>query len=331
MMRFFLIALVVALTPLTAMGRAPDGVLDVIRTPNEGMPVILKAGETFDATLTGQAPLQLRGSGDAIPLSPQWTANPNGTVSGRCTIPENVAPGEYALEAQRADGVDAVARAVYVVEEFSVDYAFVQLTDCDTAPGESPILRDLIAAINESEAAFAVITGGLTAHGAPEEYQEFLSILSQCQKPTFVCPGTIDGPLYDAYFSARTYTFAYGDDGYLVFDTSGDPPAPDLGTQSGLIQQSRRAIKASRWSVGITHRYDPRMGMRAQLALFVDDPLDHLFFGHWRRASREGEKKVFWATTPMTATPAASDAALRVIQMSPRRIAIQEPSYLAEP
>jgi hypothetical protein len=83
----------------------------------------------------------------------------------------------------------------------------------------------------------------------------------------------------------------------------------------------------ARWIVGFSHRYEIGQGIRSQLILFVDNPLDHLIFGHWHRDS---EDVVPWGTTPYTSTPAAINGTMRYFDVSPRGVSSRRPERVAE-
>jgi hypothetical protein len=144
--------------------------------------------------------------------------------------------------------------------------------------------------------------------------------------PTFVCPGNHDRLAlnYENFFGPVAYTFTYGPDGYLSFDTKDFMIADSIGGQDADLQRMRREIKASRWSIGISHRYDPSMGMRAQLALFVDDPLDFLLFGHWHRENTEDQIRVPWNTTRISVVPAAINGEMRLIDVATGRLVFRD-------
>jgi hypothetical protein len=112
--------------------------------------------------------------------------------------------------------------------------------------------------------------------------------------------------------------FWFGKDGFLSYDTKDYSSASELGPQDGLLEVYRRAIKPARWSVGLTHRYEPMQGIRSQLVLFVDDPLDFLLFGHWHRENTAEQRAVPWGTTPITVVPAAINGRYRLIDVTER-------------
>jgi len=213
------------------------------------------------------------------------------------------------------------------------DYPVVHVTDvhigkANRDPAPDVMFRRLIEHVNGIKAAFVLITGDVTENGTPEQFRTFIEILDTCVLPTFVCVGNHDrqGLNYENTFGPLVYSFQYGPDGFLVFDTKDFITADNLDAQVGELQRLRRAIKPSRWSIGVTHRYEPSMSMRSQLVLFVDDPLDGLLFGHWHRESEV--KSVPWGTTPIVVTPAAVDGAWRLILVTQTGIHPQEVQML---
>jgi hypothetical protein len=321
-----------------ALAREPDGTLSTVLTPNNGRPSIVTPGATFEVVLTEKAQLELASEAGTVSLlAVDWDQMPGGRMKARCTLPTNVHPGPYALHATIGDRMDRNVRSVFVRESFPEHYAVAHITDTDIGsrrdePPSEAIFRDIIRAVNNSRAAFVLVTGDLTEGGTPDQFTKFIEILDLCELPTFVCPGDSDlrGGLYEKVFGPTEYLFRFGADGYLSFSMHGPDGADDYTTRIADLELFRRAIKPARWSIGFTHRYDPSMDMRSQLILFVDDPLDHLVFGHWRRANREGEKTVAWGTTSIAVTPAASDGALRIIDVSPVGIHHRPAQYVAD-
>lgn len=323
----------------TAVARLPDGTLWIIQTPNNGVPVLVTPGGVFEARLTQQAALWLTGPQGAVKPTVEWIDLPGAQVEARCTVPADAEPGCYALEAVLADGVDRNNRAVFVRPSFPEQYMFAHLTDTHIgrdpagqrrASGTTPhsSLRSLLTMCADAKAEFVIVTGDLTHGGNPEEFRSFIEALDSCPLPTFVCAGNHDRQklYYEQIFGPLVYSFAFGQDGYLVFDTKDFVTADELGEQDAVLELSRRALKPCRWTIGITHRYESNMGMRSQIALFVDNPLDYLLFGHRHRENPPEEKTVPWGTTPITVTPAAVDGVVRFVDVTsagvrPRHVA----------
>jgi len=318
---------VLILLSATALAREPDGALSLIRTPNNGVPALVLPGEAFEAILADKASLRLAGVVPAPKLALTWSGLPGGRVKARCQVAADTRPGAYALEAVAGNDIDRNVRAVYVLESFPEAYVVAHVSDphIGSNPHERPsevIFRDVIQAVNGSEAAFVLISGGLTESGNADQFRRFLEILDTCVAPTFVCPGEHDRKAlnYEDTFGPLTYLFRFGDDGYLSFDTKDFVTADPLCRQDADLQIYRRAIKGARWSIGFTHRYEPDMGMRSQIILFVDNPLDLLLYGHVQRSNREGETHVPWGTTRTIITPSAINGSVRMIDVTPRGI-----------
>ncbi|MDQ1255611.1 MAG: Metallophos protein [Candidatus Hydrogenedentes bacterium] len=324
-------ACVLVLLAASAAAREPDGTLGLIQTPNNGMPALVRAGETFDAVLRQQAALRLTGVDGELAV--EWQTLPGGHARGKCLVPAGTPPGCYALEAD----ADRNARAVYVYDAFPDTYAIAHLSDTHIGSGKGErtpeaILGDVLAAVNASGAAFALVTGDLTHGGEPDQFRAFIEALDTCTLPTFVCPGNHDRTAlnYERFFGPLVYSFRFGQDGYLSFDTKDFNTADELGTQDADLEILRRAIKPCRWSIGFTHRYEMSMGMRSQLILFVDNPLDVLIFGHWHRANTEDEERVPWGTTHITVVPAAVNGSMRLIDVGPPGFQFREPERVAK-
>ncbi|GMV91223.1 MAG: hypothetical protein AMXMBFR82_10010 [Candidatus Hydrogenedentota bacterium] len=324
------VLLLVLLTTFCSVSHARDanGLLDIIITPNDGMPALLLPGETFEVVATRQAELSLSSESGTISLEAEWTGLPGERSKAICRVPEEVAPGGYALQAAAEGATDTNLRSVFLFDAFPDRYTVAHVTDTHVGSGRhertsEAIFQDVVNAVNESGAAFALVTGDLTENGEAAQFKSFIEILNTCTLPTFVCSGNHDRKElnYEQAFGPDTYMFWFGKDGYLGFDTKDFYVADDLRGQPADLQVYRRALKPARWAIGFSHRYEADMGMRAQLALFVDDPLDWFIFGHWHRENTEAEQTVPWAgatrPTPITVTPAAINGVIRLFEIGP--------------
>ncbi|GMU91341.1 MAG: hypothetical protein AMXMBFR4_03990 [Candidatus Hydrogenedentota bacterium] len=324
-----------------AAARTPEGPLDILITPNEGVPVMVRPGGAFEvnATIRGELAL-VSGVGEAA-LTPDWSEPFSGRAKARCAVPDGTAAGTYALRIRAGDRSDSNPRAVFVLEAFPERYTFAHLTDTHIGSTRhkrhaDAIFSDAVAAVNASDAQFVIITGDLTDNGEVWQFRKFLDVLNTCRLPTFVCSGNHDRKAlnYEQVFGPDAYSFWFGEDAYLGFDTKDFIVADDLGAQPAELQRLRRAMKPARWSIGFAHRYEADMGMRAQLVLFVDDPLDHLIFGHWHRANTDAERSAPWQgwnrPTPITVTPATVNGSMRYFDVSYGGIVGRPPIRVAE-
>lgn len=316
------LAAMAAFSALAALAgaRAPDGRLDVILTPNNGVPALVKPGQTFDAVLTAKCPLRLQGPEQAYALEVTWEALPGGLHRAQCAARQDVPVGVYALAAEGESRTDTNQRAVYVFSAFPDEYGFAHLSDLHIGSNRHPrpsevILADMVEVVNEAAPTFTIITGDVTEGGETSQYQTLLPLLDRFAMPTLVCPGNHDrdADSYEQYFGPLWYAFEFGADGYLMFDTKDFLIAEEGTEQDANLYLLRRAIRPSRWSVGATHRYDPGMGMRAQLTLFVDDPLDYILYGHWHRGTEGNDKLVHWGTTRIIHSAACIDGKWRMV------------------
>jgi predicted phosphodiesterase len=324
--RLLLAFLAVAYAAWPAFARNEDGTLGLIQTPNNGLPALVLAGDTFDVMLQTEATLRLVDTnGTAVPLEATLEARPGDTFAARCTVPPAAAPGTYGLVAEGNGRSDTNLRAVYVLPEFPEYYIAAHVTDTHVGSNRHPrpsevIVAEVFQAVNTSEVDICFVTGDLTDQGMPEQFRSFLELLDTCTMPTFVVPGNHDRQAlnYEQYFGVLTYSFTYGRDGYLAFDSKDYLVADELGAQDGELEKLRREIKGARWSVGLTHRYEPMMGIRSQLTLFVDNPLDVLLFGHWHHEPAEDQVVIPWGQTKWIVTPAAINGEFRLIDMTAR-------------
>jgi hypothetical protein len=305
------------------MARNLEGELDLLQAPHNGQPALVVPGGNFTMLATQQSPVSLVGAGGTIALQPSWQVATGGRWQASCRVPPSVSPGMYALQMTGKDHPDVNRRAVYVYAQFPEFYAFGHVTDMHIGSQRSGMdssIRNtaILHALNKAEVAFVAVTGDLTDGAGTEQFKLLLRVLDTCQRPTFVCPGNHDrdGEGYERYFGQLTYRFTFGRDGYLAFDTKDYYIADEWGSQDGDLCRFRRELKPCRFTIGLTHRYDPSMGVRSQLILFVDDPLTHLFVGHTHRENKPDEKLVAWGTTPYTMTPAAVSGRYRIVDVA---------------
>lgn len=308
----------------TAQARNADGTLGFLQRPNNGIPALLAGTVDFTVEAQGEATLEISGAGGTYPVTVAWSGDEGGLRHGACSVPAHLPAGLYSLTATHAGGKDTNTRAVAVLPPPEDYYVLAHLSDTHIGSARhkrkaTDILRDEIALINKSGATFCLVTGDLTDNGKPEEFKDFVEVLDGFTIPTFVCPGNHDrdGLNYEKAFGTLDYAFTYGRDGYLSFDTKDYVTAADTGPQAGALETLRRSIKAARWSIGFSHRYEPLQGMRSQLSLFVDNPLDYLLFGHWHRENTEEEKGVPWGRTRISVVPAGINGAFRLVDVTP--------------
>ncbi|MDP7638253.1 MAG: metallophosphoesterase [Candidatus Hydrogenedentes bacterium] len=326
-----------AVLPWIAHARDLDGPLGIITTPNDGMPALVLRGESFPAETTSKAGLLLRSDKAEFPIEPVWTELVTGRFVAACKIPTGVEPGTYSLVARSGETEDTNFRAVFVYESFPDTYTVAHITDTHIGSNRHPrssgaIFADIVDAVNAKAPDLVLVTGDLTEDGDPKQFQSFVSLLNRIEAPTFVCAGDHDrqGRNYEAYFGKVSYAFRFGPDGYLAFDSKDYVVADGLRTEEAELQRLRRSIKASRWSIGFTHRYEPSMGILAQLILFVETPLDFLVFGHWHRENGSEEIAVPWGNTVMRVTPAAIDGRLRYVDIGPKGPKSDEPGVVVQ-
>ncbi len=340
--RIVLGVFLITIVSLPAVARQADGALGLIRVPNSGQPAIVMPGDRVAVHALSRGDLQLVADDATQRLKVDWNDRLDGSFEAEVSIPEDTPSGTYALSMDYQGEFEHNARAVYVIDSFPERYQVAHITDAYIGRDDETTaeLRGVIHAINarykaalvepepESEEepesiplplAFVLFTGDLTADATPKQFSEVVDLLDECLVPTFVVPGVHDanGLVFESFFGPATYRFVYGDDGYLAFDTRDLIPAEDAHPQQGLLERFRRELMPRRWSIGFTHRYDPKMGMRAQMTLFVDAPLDHLLFGHWGRANTDEERATPWGHTGITVSPPVAEGSYRLLEVGP--------------
>lgn len=198
----------------------------------------------------------------------------------------------------------------------------------DSEQAEAADDEEGAAAPRELPFGLAVITGPLTQHGTAEEFTALRMIIDDSPVPVHVAPGPEDmrTGLYTASFGRSPTLARFGADGYLLFDTSDVLPVEDISEQAGALQQMRRSIAGVRWAFGAAHAYSLRMGMRAQMALFIDTPLDALLVSETDVRDETGAPAMPWGQTLVVETPAFARGVVRIIEVYPYGIAPREPA-----
>ncbi len=273
-----LVLVSIAIT-LPAAARNADGTLAVIEYPNCGAPAMVTPGGAFSVRLREKAELFLVSEKTRLPLETRWTGREWGLPTGRCRLPGDLIPGDYTLEAVTPGATDANRGVVHVVENFPDTYTIAQIGALDLRGDDEASftrVRTLLEKAQAAGAVFAVITGGLASEETAGIYRPIVQLLSTAPIPVFTCPETAASPVAATFWGRGGYVFRFGADGYLAFDTTGPFPADENGPQAAWLYRVRRRIRDSRWSIGLTQYYSHAMGIRAQLTLLVDDPLDAL-------------------------------------------------------
>ncbi len=308
------------------LGRNSDGTLGLIKLPNEGIPVVLAKGQDFRVISEEPGNLFLIDiTGKKIPLNPQWAEKESlGKWVAKVWLEKGSSDeNPYSIQLVTKDNrVDINERAVWLFDGFYEYYTFAHVSDIhikstDPSDENSVIFEKIIDKINQSDAQFVLLTGDLTHNGSIDEMKTFLKLLNKFTKPTFVCAGNHDraGDTYEQFFFTSMYAFRYSKDGFIIFDSREYRTADPWDEQDNVLYRYRRELKSSRWTFGVTHRYEFTMGMRTQLTLFVDDPVDFLLYGHTHRENTKEESILPWGKTKVSVVPACKDGFFRIFDI----------------
>lgn len=270
-----LLGLMVVSAAVTASGQS-----GALQWPVAGRPAVVTPGGSFEVAMTGEGAVDLVGTGSPHTLEMVWEEARGGVRRGMATLPEGIAPGNYSLSI----GDETRANAVHVVPAMEDTYAIAVVRRVPPVDGgpPPPVIPDALSAqLTQAAVQLVFVVGPLTDTGSPTELEALQAVIETIPLPVFVCPAEVDmkSGAFEEYFGQPIHALRYASDGYLFL-------GPDLAAQNSAVPQRlgpiyryRRAIRASRWSVGVTGRYGLDWNIRAQMALFVDDPLDYLLAG----------------------------------------------------
>jgi hypothetical protein len=260
-----------------AVAGAPTG----LRWPAPGRPAIVVPGGTMALGLDASGPVRLEREGRAVPLVMDDLPADSGFQDVRVAIPADVETGVYDLVLDAGGTEQRQHRAVHVIREMPGDYAIAVVQGAALVAGEGEAAGGIGARLAASSVALAFAVGPFSRDGAPVDYETVVAVVAALPVPAFVCvaEGEFQQDPSAPPRSDAIHGVVFGQDGFL--NLGGGLPASDPGTLSraGTAHRLRRELRGSRWSVGITSRYGLDWDMRAQLALFADDPLDYLAAG----------------------------------------------------
>ncbi len=263
---------------------AVAGMAEAIEWPRLGRPAVLLPGGLLEVGSREEGALSLEQGGRLTPLKTNWSKAPGAILQGRATVPEDIAPGIYALQLESAGGASSRSGAVHVLAEMPEEYSIAIVRGALSVGGAAavaPLPVDLSTRLREAQVQVVLMLGPLTHTGTDEEYQALETLIAELGLPVFLCPDRSDlrGDDFREQFGNPIYGAAIGRDGFLFLGAG--LPAEDPRTQESLGEAYllRRALRASRWSIGVAGAYGLEWDLRAQIALFVDDPLNALIAG----------------------------------------------------
>jgi len=252
--------------------------------PRPGYPAVVVPGGILEVGASAEGTLSLEGAASSGPLEATWSPGTGTTRIGRAVVPEGTVPGRYAVQLAGAAATAQRAGSVHVLEAFPEDYAIaiVRGVSSDDATGTLPVFpADLNARLSAESAHLAIFLGALTREGSVEEYQALEALLLASDVPVYLCPDPTEArqSAFRNHFGDRIHGVTFGRDGYLLLGAGLMDSDPQTHARLGEAHRLRRALRASRWSVGVAGAYGLDWDLRAQVALFVDDPLNYLIAG----------------------------------------------------
>ena len=305
-----------------------------ILLPRTGAPALVVPGGLLEVTALAEGTLSLEGAGPPISLDATWSPGAGGAQLGRAVVPVGTAPGRYTLLVAGATAPAQREGAVHVLAAFPEDYAIaiVRGAKSDDVGESTPALPvDLGARLSAESVQLAILLGPLTRGGSEEEYVALEALLVASEVPVYLCPDASESrsPIYRKHFGDGIRGVTFGRDGFLFLGAGLTAVDPQSHARLGEAHRLRRAMRASRWSVGVASAYGLDWDLRAQIALFVDDPLNFLIAGY---APAELGATLPWGKTQFALPASAPPAPLTALEVSATGIRLRpEPEATEAP
>ena len=282
-------------------------------------------GGALEFGLQGEGALHLSRGGTDHPLTPGSLQVIGGIVRGQAVLADSLLPGLYDLVYKAEDRVETQRGAVHVLTALPQAYAIAVVRvaafagDVD-APVDYGAVGERIVA---SGAALAFLMGPLAPEGNAPAYPALQDLLAALPVPAYVVPDGQDlaAPGYWELFGNPIYGMSYGEDGYLMLGAGLPAAEAAVHRALGTVYLDRRALRASRWTSGVTGRFGLDWSLRGQIALFVDDPLDYLIAAE---APPEMGVEVPWGQTRLLPPPDIPRGALMMLDVDAAGIRLRQ-------
>jgi len=298
-----------------------------IAWPIPGRPAVIISGGTLDFGIKGggEGSLHLSRGGTTHPVTPGERQITSGTARGQAVLADTLAAGVYDLVYTAGDREETQRGAVHVVTALPPAYAVAVVrvaafaADVDTQADFGAVGERIVA----SGAALAFLMGPLSPEGNAEAYPALQDMLASLPVPAYVVPSEreLAAPEYRELFGTPFYGMAYGDDGYLMLGAGLPAAEATVSRALGSIYLARRALRASRWTIGVTGRFGLDWHLRSQIALFVDDPLDYLIAAE---VPPEMGAEVPWGQTRLLPPPDIPRGALMMLDVDAGGIRLRQ-------
>jgi hypothetical protein len=287
---------------------------DTIVWPRLGYPSVNVPGGLLEVGTDTEGSLVLEQAGQLTPLDAQWSAVPAGMHFGRAVLPATISPGRYTLQLTGPNGTTSRPGAVHILEKVPEDYAIAVVRSVASPEGAIPA-GDLNAALSGASVNLAVLVGPFATQGAAQEMESLEAQLLALDMPVFLCPRSSDlrVPVFIEHFGNAFHGVTFGRDGYLFLGAGLFAQDPQTHGRLGEAHRLRRALRASRWSVGVAGDYGLGWDLRSQMALFVDDPLNALITA---TAPPEVGATVPWGKTALILPPPAPQGPITILDVS---------------
>ncbi|MCD6127139.1 MAG: metallophosphoesterase [Methanomicrobia archaeon] len=174
-----------------------------------------------------------------------------------------------------------------IIEKDLYPYKFIYFGDNRPKTGkEQPeIFVNMIEMINKEDPLFVIGGGDFVIEGTPENFEEFLKVVSNLKAPLFyVCGNHDNSKYYEKYLGEKVYSFTYKNSIFIVLDNS-----------RGFLEKKQLKFLNNQLKRDFEHKFvfmheppfDPRMGeshcmidSKEFMKIIKENNVDFVFCSH---------------------------------------------------
>ncbi len=273
-----------------------------LQTPRLGIPVIAKAGESFDAVIKTSLPfyfpcvdwyLQDGESRYALQEVTSHSSVVNKTFALK--LPQTIDNGGYLLRADCGEGRFVEQRkTVHIIDSVPEAFTMVQLADLPTLGGDESgdkLLRQIISEINIINPNVVLFTGDIAYGGGWDQYRRLVDAMAEVDAPVIAVAGNHEYEGWAGYLHYFIEPYHAVDFGRYKFISLNSGHSRDQMTESQMrwLRRQMAQLKGQTPVVQIHHPVHHTKGQSGYVHVHADE-LVELFkihrvpivlSGHW--------------------------------------------------